>query len=72
MRLLLEVRKGPRREVPNHLRDRHRPGSDADGPIDLYPHDFEGGWVSQQYLPDGLQRGALFHPSPRNGGWHGA
>ena len=63
---LAEVRKGPRREVPNHLRDRHRPGSDAYGSY-LYPHDFEGGWVSQQYLPDGLQRGAFFHPSPR--GW---
>lgn len=63
---LAEVRQGPRREVPNHLRDRHRPGSDAYGPY-LYPHDFPEGWVAQQYLPDGLSRGAFWHPSGR--GW---
>lgn len=56
-----EVRHGPRREVPNHLRDRHRPGSDSYGPY-LYPHDYPTGWVQQQYLPDGLQRGAFWHP----------
>ena len=63
---LNEVRHGPRREVPNHLRDRHRPGSDAYGPY-LYPHDYPEGWVPQQYLPDGLEHGAFFHPSGR--GW---
>ncbi len=61
-----EVRNGPAREVPNHLRDRHRPGSDAYGPYQ-YPHDFPEGWVDQQYLPDGLERGAFFTPGPR--GW---
>ena len=60
------MRHGPRREVPNHLRDRHRPGSDAYGPY-LYPHDYPEGWVPQQYLPDGLEHGAFFHPSGR--GW---
>lgn len=63
---LAEVRGGPRREVPNHLRDRHRPGSDEYGPY-LYPHNYPEGWVSQQYLPDGLERGAFFSPSSR--GW---
>ena len=63
---LSEVRHGPRREVPNPLRDRHRPGSDSYGPY-LYPHDYPGGWVRQQYLPDGLERGAFFKPSER--GW---
>ena len=63
---LAEVRHGPRREVPNHLRDRHRPGSDAYGPY-LYPHDYPSGWVEQDYLPEGLSRGAFFRPSPR--GW---
>ena len=32
-----EVRDGPARAVPNHLRDRHRPGADAYGPY-RYPH----------------------------------
>ncbi len=63
---LAEVRNGPRREVPNHLRDRHRPGSDSYGPY-LYPHDYPQGWVEQQYLPDGLERGQFFSPSGR--GW---
>ena len=63
---LAEVRNGPRREVPNNLRDRHRPGSDSYGPY-LYPHDYSEGWVDQQYLPDGLERGAFYHPGPR--GW---
>ncbi len=63
---LAEVRQGPRREVPNHLRDRHRPGSDEYGAY-LYPHNFDGGWVEQQYLPDGLERGAFYRPGPR--GW---
>ena len=63
---LEEVRNGPRREVPNHLRDRHRPGSDEYGAY-LYPHNYPQGWVNQQYLPDGLEKGAFYHPGPR--GW---
>ncbi len=63
---LAEVREGPRREVPNPLRDRHRPGSDEYGPY-LYPHNYPAGWVAQQYLPDGLERGSFWRPSSR--GW---
>lgn len=63
---LAEVRNGPRREVPNHLRDRHRPGSKDYGAY-LYPHNYPTGWVQQRYLPDGLERGAFYKPGPR--GW---
>lgn len=63
---LEEVRRGPRREVPSHLRDRHRPGSDEYGPY-LYPHNYPGGWVPQRYLPEGLERGCFYQASPR--GW---
>ncbi len=63
---LREVRTGTQRAVPNHLRDRHRPGAERYAPY-RYPHEYEGGWVDQQYLPDGLERGAFFHPSER--GW---
>ena len=59
---LAEVRHGPRREVPNYLRDRHRPGSDSYGPY-LYPHDYPEGWVEQRYLPEGLERGAFWKPT---------
>ena len=63
---LAEVRNGPRREVPNHLRDRHRPGSDEYGPY-LYPHNYPSGWVEQRYLPEGLERGCFYKPGTR--GW---
>lgn len=63
---LAEVRKGPRRDVPSYLRDRHRPGSENYGEY-RYPHDYPSGWVDQQYLPDGLERGCFYHPTER--GW---
>jgi putative ATPase len=63
---LEEVRNGQARLVPNHLRDRHRPGSNKYGEY-LYPHASPGAWVRQQYLPDGLNPGVFYRPSPR--GW---
>lgn len=63
---LNEVKNGPLRNVPDHLRDRHRPGSDDYGTY-KYPHSYPGAWVDQQYLPDGLERGCFYHPSER--GW---
>jgi len=63
---LAEVRTGPARQVPGHLRDRHRPGSEVYGPY-KYPHDADGGVVDQQYLPNGLKRGRFFHAGTR--GW---
>ena len=63
---LAEVRNGPVRSVPDHLRDRHRPGSEDYGEY-KYPHNYPGGWVDQRYLPEGLEKGAFYHPSDR--GW---
>ncbi|MDD6289171.1 MAG: replication-associated recombination protein A [Eggerthellales bacterium] len=63
---LAEVRHGPAREVPSYLRDRHRPGSENYGAY-RYPHDYPSGWVDQRYLPEGLDRGAFYHPTER--GW---
>ncbi|NTU70811.1 MAG: replication-associated recombination protein A [Coriobacteriia bacterium] len=61
-----EVRSGPARAVPNHLRDRHRPGAESYGPY-LYPHDYPEAIVAQRYLPEGLEAGAFFQASSR--GW---
>lgn len=61
-----EVRKGPLCSVPDHLRDRHRPGSDEYGEY-LYPHDQPSGYVEQRYLPEGLERGVFFTAGER--GW---
>jgi putative ATPase len=63
-----EVRTGAARPVPDHLRDRHRPGSDAYGPY-LYPHDHPDGWVEQRYLPEGLAEGDFFESGSK--GWEG-
>lgn len=63
---LAEVRNGPKRDVPDYLRDRHRPGSEHYG-VYKYPHDYPAGWVDQRYLPEGLERGCFYHPSER--GW---
>ncbi|MDR2491997.1 MAG: replication-associated recombination protein A [Coriobacteriales bacterium] len=61
-----EVRSGALRPVPNHLRDRHRPGAE-DYEKYRYPHTDPRGWNTQRYLPDGLARGAFYEPGPR--GW---
>ena len=61
-----DIENGPARAVPDHLRDRHRPGSEDYGKY-VYPHGHPDDWVLQQYLPDGLKRGAFFTASPR--GW---
>ena len=63
---LAEVRRGPRRDVPSHLRDRHRPGSESYDAY-RYPHDYSGHWVDQRYLPEGLERGCFFEPG--ESGW---
>lgn len=54
-------------EVPIHLRDAHYKGAEklGHGKGYLYPHDFEGGYVPQDYLPEHLQNKKFYHPSPR-------
>lgn len=63
---LKEVRTGKNRDVPAHLRDRHRPGADTYPPYQ-YPHNDVNAYVDQQYLPDGLERGMFYQPTVR--GW---
>lgn len=63
---LAEVSGGPARSVPNHLRDRHRPGAESYGPY-LYPHDSPDAYAVQRYLPDGIEPGAFYNASSR--GW---
>ncbi|HZL06600.1 MAG TPA: replication-associated recombination protein A, partial [Coriobacteriia bacterium] len=62
---LTEVRDGPARAVPDHLRDRRRPGADGYPPY-RYPHDHPSATVEQQYLPDGLERGRFWRPTDRD------
>lgn len=61
---LADIRKGNTGEVPAHLRDAHYQGAkDLGRGIDYkYPHDYENGWVKQQYLPDKLKNQLYYQP----------
>ncbi|WP_147532458.1 replication-associated recombination protein A [Bacillus marasmi] len=61
---LSDIRKGISGEVPAHLRDAHYKGAKELGRgIDYqYPHDFENGWVKQQYLPDRIKNKQYYEP----------
>ena len=53
-------------QVPKHLRDAHYPGAAklGNGTGYLYPHDYSGGYVKQQYLPDALTDVKYYEPKP--------
>jgi putative ATPase len=61
---LSDIRAGKSGEVPDHLRDAHYKSAKelGRGIGYLYPHDYEGGWVKQQYLPDKLKGKVYFKP----------
>uniref|UniRef100_UPI002FBE66EA replication-associated recombination protein A n=1 Tax=Sporolactobacillus sp. KGMB 08714 TaxID=3064704 RepID=UPI002FBE66EA len=61
------VKNGKTGEVPLHLRDAHYKGASklGHGKGYLYPHDFPGGYVPQNYLPENLRTKKFYHPSPR-------
>lgn len=59
-----DIQKGIVGEVPDHLKDAHYKGAKELGRgIDyLYPHNYENGWVRQQYLPDRIKNKHYYHP----------
>ncbi|HEY4553125.1 MAG TPA: replication-associated recombination protein A [Bacillaceae bacterium] len=61
---LADIRAGKSGEVPLHLKDAHYKGASALGRgVDYkYPHDYEAGWVKQQYLPDKLRNKQYYKP----------
>ncbi len=66
----LEEVKKEDAEVPNHLKDSNRDSKHLKhGQGYLYPHNFEGHWVEQQYLPDKL-KGKIFY-EPGEQGYEG-
>ena len=54
-----------RGQVPPPLRDTHYKGADRLGAGGgyLYPHDYPGHWVKQQYMPDEIKNHEYYHPS---------
>ncbi|MEG0293688.1 replication-associated recombination protein A [Enterococcus sp.] len=61
---LADIRKGHAGFIPSHLQDSHYQGaSDLGRGIGYqYPHNFEIGWVQQQYLPDKLKHARYYLP----------
>jgi putative ATPase len=59
------VQQGGVVEVPDHLRGSGYRGAAEQGfgTEYQYPHDFERGWVAQQYLPDALLGQRYYEPS---------
>jgi putative ATPase len=60
-----DVRRGPRADVPTHLRDSHYGGADAlgHGKGYKYPHDYPGGRVEQSYRPPEIADHVYYEPS---------
>jgi putative ATPase len=64
---LAEVKNGKTRNVPNHLKDAHLDGKTLGHGLGYkYPHDYEGHYVKQEYLPEPVE---FYKPS--NEGFEG-
>ena len=59
-----DAEKGELGEVPVNLRDTHYKGSErlGNGAGYLYPHDFPGHWVKQNYMPNGFEGTVYYQP----------
>lgn len=61
---LKDVKEGRTLAVPKHLRDSHYQGAKTfgHGTGYQYAHNFEGGWVEQEYIPADV---SYYHPTDR-------
>lgn len=61
---LTDIRQGKGGSIPPHVQDSHYAGAKKLGRgIDyLYPHNYEGSWVYQQYLPDDIKNRSYYDP----------
>ncbi|RBW70438.1 AAA family ATPase [Bacillus taeanensis] len=64
---LQAVQKEKSGQIPLHLRDAHYKGAGhlEHGKHYKYPHDYPGGFVPQQYLPDRMKGKKFYHPTER-------
>lgn len=62
---MADAAKGGFGPVPLHLQDTHYAGSDrlGSGKGYLYPHDFPGHWVRQEYMPPEVRGRTYYHPT---------
>ncbi|HLR64553.1 MAG TPA: replication-associated recombination protein A [Pseudogracilibacillus sp.] len=61
---LTDIRNGKSGTIPNHLKDAHYKGAEKLGRgLDYkYPHNYEGSWVEQQYLPQEINSRQYYKP----------
>ncbi|MFC4022679.1 replication-associated recombination protein A [Oceanobacillus longus] len=61
---LSDIRSGKSGEIPAHLKDSHYQGATKLGRgVDYkYPHNYDGAWVKQQYLPDSIKNRNYYQP----------
>ena len=61
-----DAEKGELGAVPVALRDTHYQGAQklGNGAGYLYPHDFPGHWVRQNYMPEGFEGRVYYTPGP--------
>lgn len=61
---LNDIRSGKTGDVPAHLKDSHYKGAAVLGRgLDYkYPHNYDGSWISQQYLPDLIKNKQYYYP----------
>lgn len=64
-RAIEDVEKKETGQVPPHLRDASYYGAKSfgHGRGYKYPHDYPGGFVKQEYLPEALRGAAYYHPT---------
>ncbi len=64
-RVMAELKANGAKRVPAPLRDSHYPGGKrlGHGTGYLYPHDFPGHYVEQQYLPEGVEGTPFYEPT---------
>ncbi|WP_117169139.1 replication-associated recombination protein A [Paraliobacillus sediminis] len=61
---LADIRNSDTGDIPDHLKDAHYQGAKTLGRgVDYkYPHQYESGWVKQQYLPDKIKNKRYYQP----------
>ena len=64
---MADIQERPAGEVPVHLRDASYQGAASlgHGQGYQYPHDHPGGWIEQDYLPNGMTDTRYYRPTDR-------
>ncbi|GAA0432354.1 MAG: replication-associated recombination protein A [Bacillota bacterium] len=61
---LADIRQGKSGDIPLHLKDSHYQGAKSLGRGNeyKYPHNYDNGWIDQQYLPNSIKNKQYYHP----------